>query len=145
MPRITALALLVCAGLSPQAFAEIYQWTDASGAVHFSDTPPEQGNHQELDVKPPVTVPMHDNIRQADSVSRSRNAVGQMLQSEHEDRFGASKADQQQADARCKKLEQRLERVQAQLRGGYDNDRGNRLRAQRRELSQQYSRECVLG
>ncbi|NWO08138.1 MAG: DUF4124 domain-containing protein [Alteromonadaceae bacterium] len=143
MPRITALALLVCAGLSPNAFAEIYQWTDANGAVHFSDTPPEQGNHQPLDMQPMVTVPMHENLQQADSVSRSRRAVGKMLESEHEDRF--SSGDKSAKADSCRKLEQRLERIQAQLRDGYENDRGNRLREQRRELSRQHSRECILG
>ena len=143
MPRITALALLACAGLSPHAFAEIYQWTDATGAVHFSDTPPEQGNHQSLDMQPTVTVPMHENLKQADSVSRSRRAVGKMLESDQPDRYDAN--DDSAQAARCAKLEKRLDRIQGQLRAGYENDRGNRLREQRRELSRQYSRECVLG
>ena len=66
-----------------------------------------------------------------------------MLESEHEDRF--SSGDKSAKADSCRKLEQRLERIQAQLRDGYENDRGNRLREQRRELSRQHSRECILG
>jgi hypothetical protein len=34
------LALLVLAGITPGASADVYKWVDASGQVHYSDTPP---------------------------------------------------------------------------------------------------------
>lgn len=145
MPRIMTLALLVFTGLTTPAFAEIYQWTDASGAVHFSDAPPESGDHRQLEIKPAVTVPMGANIRQAENVSRSRKAVGRMLESDTRNRYAREPQGDQAEAARCSSLQQRLERVQAQLRAGYSNERGNRLRSRRRELSQQYSRQCVLN
>lgn len=145
MPRITALALLVCAGLSPHAFAEIYQWTDANGAVHFSDYPPAHGEHRSLELKETVTVPMRENVQQADNVRRSRKAVGRLLESDSTEDASASRAEEEAKTARCNNIQKRLDRIQAQLRAGYGSERGNRLRAQRRELSQQYSRQCVLG
>ncbi|MDR9425173.1 MAG: DUF4124 domain-containing protein [Marinobacter sp.] len=145
MPWIKALALLLSVGLASPAFAEIYQWTDASGAVHFSDTPPKNGGHRQLDVKPAATVSMGDNIRQAENVSRSRKAVKRMLEPDSGNRYAREKQNEQEKAAQCDSLQRQLERVQAQLRAGYSNERGNRLRSQRRELSQQYSRQCVLN
>ncbi|PWK84709.1 DUF4124 domain-containing protein [Fulvimonas soli] len=37
---LLALALLL---LAPLAAAQVYKWTDASGTVHYSETPPPQG------------------------------------------------------------------------------------------------------
>jgi hypothetical protein len=37
---LIALALLL---LTPLAIAQAYKWTDASGTVHYSETPPAQG------------------------------------------------------------------------------------------------------
>ncbi|KXS51566.1 MAG: hypothetical protein AWU57_4050 [Marinobacter sp. T13-3] len=145
MPRITALALLVCAGLSSHAYAEIYRWTDANGAVHFSDEPPKHAEHRSLKLKETVTVPMRENVRQADNVHRSRKAVGRLLESDSTEDASASRAEEEAKTARCNNIQKRLDRIQAQLRAGYGSERGNRLRAQRRELSQQYSRQCVLG
>ncbi|MGY3040110.1 hypothetical protein ACVWWQ_001733 [Rhodanobacter sp. TND4EL1] len=37
---LIAVALLL---LAPLATAQVYKWTDASGTVHYSETPPSQG------------------------------------------------------------------------------------------------------
>lgn len=37
---LIAVALLL---LAPLATAQVYKWTDASGTVHYSETPPAQG------------------------------------------------------------------------------------------------------
>lgn len=39
---LIAVALLL---LPPLAIAQAYKWTDASGTVHYSETPPAQGTH----------------------------------------------------------------------------------------------------
>ncbi len=79
MPRTLALSLL-CVALATPATAEIYRWTDANGAIHFSDTPPKQKRHASVDVRPTVTVPMSENIRQADKVRQSRAEVDRLLE-----------------------------------------------------------------
>lgn len=44
MRRITPpLLLLLLLALPLAAAAQVYKWTDASGTVHFSDSPPPQG------------------------------------------------------------------------------------------------------
>ena len=78
MPRRLALSLLFVAAAAPVT-AEIYRWTDANGSIHFSDTPPRQLRHSSVSVKPPVTVPMGENIRQADRVRQSRAEVSRLL------------------------------------------------------------------
>jgi hypothetical protein len=41
---LIAVALLL---LAPLAAAQVYKWTDASGTVHYSETPPAQGTKYE--------------------------------------------------------------------------------------------------
>ena len=53
--------------------------------------------------------------------------------------------ERERKNARCKEYREKLDRIQKQLRAGYSNDQGNRLRRQRREVSQKLSRECLLG
>ncbi|HEX7338349.1 MAG TPA: DUF4124 domain-containing protein [Rhodanobacteraceae bacterium] len=44
------LLLILLAGTPLMACAQVYQWTDAHGTVHYADTPPPQGVHYK-DVK----------------------------------------------------------------------------------------------
>jgi hypothetical protein len=50
MTRASLTALLAAAltlGTAPAAFAEeVYQWKDANGVTHYSQTPPSQGKYQ---------------------------------------------------------------------------------------------------
>ncbi|MGC8120793.1 DUF4124 domain-containing protein [Marinobacter sp. VGCF2001] len=142
MPGKRALCLLFVVVASPAA-AEIYRWTDASGSIHFSDTPPAQLRHSNVTLREPVTVPMSENIRQADKVRQSRADVDRLLAPRSRDRYAASREDREQA-RQCDKYRKQLDRIQGQLRAGYGNDRGNSLRQKRRKVSRQYSRECLL-
>lgn len=142
MPRKLALSLLFVTAAAP-ATAEIYRWTDANGSIYFSDTPPRQVRHSSVSVKPPVTVPMGENIRQADRVRQSRAEVERLLAPGSKDRYAQAREAKKQAQ-QCEKYRKQLDRIQGQLRAGYSNDRGNGLRQKRRKLSQLYSRECML-
>jgi uncharacterized protein DUF4124 len=125
--------------------AEMYTWTDDQGITHFSDTAPARHQPEAVTLKAPSVIPMAGNIRQSEKV---RGIYRQMRQNRERDKSsrdsgpdkGRSKAQKQ-----CDKLERRLDKIQSQLRAGYANDRGNSLRRQRRELSQQHSWQCVLG
>ncbi|MBD3655969.1 MAG: DUF4124 domain-containing protein [Marinobacter sp.] len=143
MPRIKAVTLL-CVLLTTPAAAEIYRWKDASGVIHFSDIPPRHEHHSRVQVPDPVTIPMSDTVRQSENVRQSRRAVGKLLQPERKNRYAQADKTAAAQAARCEKHRQQLDRIQSQLRAGYSNDRGNRLRERRRNLSQRYSRECVL-
>jgi len=143
MPRITALILL-CVALATPATAKIYRWTDANGVIHFSDTPPKQQRHSSVTVQPPVTVPMSENIRQADKVRRSRAEVNRLLEPGSRDRYARARETEKLA-RQCEKYRKQLDVIQGQLRAVYGNERGNRLRQKRRQVSQLYSRECMLN
>ena len=43
-------AFLSIIGLSGLSYAEIYQWTDENGAVHFSDSPVDLRDKEEVEV-----------------------------------------------------------------------------------------------
>ena len=86
MPGIRALSLIAAALLATPSYAEVYRWIDANGSIHFSDTPPAATRHRTMDIPAPVTVPMHDNIRQSEKVRQSRNAVNALLEPSSSDR-----------------------------------------------------------
>ncbi|MEQ5836677.1 hypothetical protein [Marinobacter sp. NFXS9] len=46
---------------------------------------------------------------------------------------------------RCEHMNQRLDYIQDKLRAGYTVGEGNRLRAERRKLSQEYASTCLRG
>ncbi|MGO1502163.1 MAG: DUF4124 domain-containing protein [Marinobacter sp.] len=146
MPRILAFAVLICV-CSSSAAADIYTWTDTSGVVHFTDSPPSDKRHQTVEVAAPVTVPMASNLRQHRRVSGIRKQVKGLLSS---DRKGDSSRKKSKAKAAakqkkaCANYRRKLAQVQSQLRAGYGNSKGNSLRSKRRKLSQTLSRECIL-
>ncbi|MBE0485908.1 DUF4124 domain-containing protein [Marinobacter sp.] len=144
MPRIMALPLL-CVLFSSAVQAQVYRWIDANGSIHFSDIPPVLEAHSQVPVRPPATVPMNENIRQADRVSHHRKELDKLLAPNSKARYAKAERAQDARDKQCQKYRQQLDQLQARLRAGYGNDRGNNLRQQRRELSQSYSRECVLN
>lgn len=152
MPGI--LAALLSASLLTSVFASsasagVYTWTDADGVVHFSDRQPPARNHHTVTLGETSVVPMSENIEQGRRVTTINQQVSRSLEGSNTGQRTMS--DKQEArerkrkNARCEGYRGKLERIQKQLRAGYSNDQGNRLRRQRREVSQKLSRECVLG
>ena len=144
MPRTMALSLFFVVFCKP-AQADIYRWIDANGSIHFSDTPPALQPHSQVQLRSTATVPMSENIRQADRVSRQGKELDKLLAPRSKARYARAQREQDARDKQCDRYRQQLDRLQARLRAGYGNDRGNSLRQQRRELSQSYSRECMLN
>lgn len=149
MPGIMAalfIASLFTYLFTSSASAGVYTWTDANGVVHFSDTQPPARNHETVTLSEPSVVPMSENIEQGRRVTTINQQVSRSLERSGSDRRSTDTG--KKADARhqkrCKGYRKRLDRIQQQLRAGYSNDRGNRLRRQRREVSQALSRECLL-
>lgn len=131
------------------AAAEIYTWIDEQGVAHFTDIKPERKQHEPVDLRRPSLIPMRENIPRGERVSTINRQINRSLEA---GTGGKQKADRQQEarerkrrQARCAGYRERLERIQQQLRAGYSNDQGNRLRRQRRQVSQKLSRECLLG
>jgi len=42
--------VIVMAAFSPASAGEVYQWKDAKGVTHYSQTPPPQGAYQQRDI-----------------------------------------------------------------------------------------------
>ena len=146
MPGIMAVAVLTLV-YSSSVLAEIYTWTDARGMVHFTDTPPPDRQHRPVDVVAPVTMPMSENLQQHRRISVIRGQVKGMLSSDRKGdsaRIKATKKALAQQDKACSGYRQELAKLQAQLRSGYGNSKGNSLRRKRRDVSQALSRECIL-
>jgi len=72
--RLT-LAALLAAGLlaMPAAASEVYQWKDANGVTHYSDTPPPAGSDHSVRF-----------ISQAGTASRATESPGDEAQPENE-------------------------------------------------------------
>lgn len=145
MPRMMA-GLVFSFFLASVANAEVYTWIDSRGVAHFSDYPPDEIPHKQLQLKAPVTVPMSENLRQGKRVSGIRKDVEGLLASSRPG--GSGMTAKEKADAKlektCATYRRKLDGIQSKLRAGYSNDRGNTLRQQRRTLSQKLSRECIL-
>ena len=118
MPGIMAAAVFLLMFAS-SATAGIYTWTDASGVVHFTDTPPPEIRGQVQSML--VSDRKRDSTR---SKSKTKAAAKQ--------------------EKTCTSYRRKLAQVQSQLRSGYGNSKGNNLRHKRRKLSQSLSRECIL-
>ncbi|SHK23910.1 protein of unknown function [Marinobacter antarcticus] len=146
MPRIMAVAVLAFVFSSP-AVAGIYTWTDASGVVHFTDTPSPDKSHRSVEVAAPVTVPMAENLQQHRRISEIREQVQGMLSPDRK-RDSARNKSKEKAIAKqakiCAGYRRKLAQVQSQLRAGYGNSKGNSLRRKRRNISLSLGRECIL-
>lgn len=126
---------------SPYALpAGVYTWRDDNGVVHFSDRAPQQVDAQKVVPATPVLVPMKNNLGAAEAIAES---LATPVASD-EPTSGNRRKNDDQAQ-RCQRYRQQLETIQSQLRAGYTNAQGNRLRERRRSLSRKLGRECVLG
>ncbi|WP_168011883.1 DUF4124 domain-containing protein [Halomonas salinarum] len=129
--RLSRLGLcLVLTVWAMVAQAQVYSWQDDQGQWHFADHAPVGGaERRALDdlpdlntMRPPEDSPYQPPSPRSSAQRSQRSASGQ--------------------DARCDSLERRLEAVQRELRAGYQEPRGNRLRARRRQMSAAHRREC---
>tara|TARA_R100001129_G_scaffold174984_1_gene147745 strand:+ start:1788 stop:2171 length:384 start_codon:yes stop_codon:yes gene_type:complete len=127
----------------------MYTWVDDQGVAHFTDIKPVAREHEHVELKRPSLIPMRENITRGKRVSTINQQVSRSL--EAGSGGGRTLSNKQKAlererkNARCEEYREKLDRIQKQLRAGYSNDQGNRLRRQRREVSQKLSRECLLG
>ncbi len=144
--QVAVLVFLVIPAVST---AEMYTWIDEQGVAHFTDIKPSDREHKQVELRLPSLIPMRENISRGERVSTINRQVNRSLEAND---GGKQKASAQQEareikrkNARCAGYRERLERIQQQLRAGYSNDKGNRLRRQRREVSHKLSRECMLG
>ena len=135
--------LLLLAGIFvfsvPQA--QVYEWFDEHGNRHFSDQKPQGvefrvlGDPAEgLSTYSPAAI---KNPRPPKSPgSSSSDPSGQSRQP-------TRTSNKENLEAVCDGYLEKIDRIQSQLRAGYSEPRGNRLRARRSALQSAYQRDCT--
>ena len=125
--------------IAAPAWAEVYTWQDENGQQRFSDRPPETQDYQQWE------PPDHPNSDLQLPEPRERSSVEPSKDDERENSTKTSSGESQQEkqEKRCRQYEAELERINNQLRAGYREPKGNRLRAKRRRLRSRQFRECM--
>ena len=122
----------------------IYEWIDEDGKRHFSDREPDVAGWSQRvideDALSTYRAPDHPapQQREPDAAEESNDNGRNSTRTRGPSPFSP---DPNQA-ARCATLLERIEAIQDQLRAGYREPRGQRLRDRRRELREEYRRDC---
>ncbi len=101
------LPIIVLVFLALPTSAEIYQWRDQHGQLHFSDRAPENAAHVKKDLIPVSTyTPVIPDIKDESAARKARNQS--RLESKKSQRLADEKARLLQADRqkKCRKARQ---------------------------------------
>lgn len=119
------LVLLVFAGQT--VFAQsIYSWKDASGQVHYSDTPPSDGKARTVRqpaLAPTQTAPAQESYVDKELAFRKRLAE----KAETEEKARKDKADSEQRQRECTASKQHLAGLESGQRIVRFNEAGERI------------------
>lgn len=100
------LLLCLLLALPCAARADIYRWTDAQGRVHYSQTPPAEGQYHKVDPRVPAgsddSAGLHDYVEAQRKTREAGEADKAKLEAKAREKAGACV----QAQARLKKLEE---------------------------------------
>lgn len=129
-----------------RASPTIYEWIDEDGNRHFSDREPDVAGWSErvIDEEAISTYRAPDHpapqqrSRAPSGPSNSDDGRGDRSSGRQASPFSTDPA----AEARCDDLLERIDAVQDELRAGYREPRGQRLRDRRRALRDEYRRDC---
>ncbi|WP_428623223.1 hypothetical protein [Sedimenticola sp.] len=132
---VGGLITLFCNLAAPAtAVAGVFRCPDGAGGVLFQQVPCAQGEEIKLDVhttkwaKSPLPRSRRQRSASSKTASRQHDALARAAQ------------DARKQKLACWKAQQRVERIEAELRHGYKPARGERLHRQLREQSD-YLRE----
>lgn len=140
--RVVIMFLLGCGAFPLNA--QIYTWEDEQGHAHFSDTKPVQRPHKTVTPSATSIMPMGNNIQRRSKI-KERSATKSTAGQNRKKAMSKRARSQQKQAKKCARYRTRISRLDQQLRAGYTASTGNRLRHQRREVSQKLSRECLLN
>lgn len=131
-PALTALALLFALPVT----AQIYQWKDADGRTHYSDTPPPSGEVKTLrGAAPQNHTPIMDATTDAevvaDSEAEDRSPEAQFrarraAAAAAEEETAAAAAREAERERFCAEVRNQLKGLQSGLRIGRMNAAGER-------------------
>jgi hypothetical protein len=127
--------------LSLSANAAIYKWVDEKGLTHYSDTrDPALDNQQKIDEAMPVIHGMEKPSARLTEIQRA--SVKERRQRHLEKDVAQTSTAVRQKLRRCESLQRQLHAIQARLRNGYREPRGNNLRERRREIQTRLNSQC---
>lgn len=132
--RILIAPTLATLALSP-AYAEIYQWTDEDGVTHYTDKPRKDGADKEW-AQPDLTNSPMEMPEPGTWEPEREEEDGS------DDDHQAARKKVSAQERRCRQYEERLDEINEALGRGYQEPRGNKLRAERRELRSTMFSEC---
>lgn len=144
------LVFIVLACLPYQLSAEVYQWTDDQGRVHFGDRPPQQAKARELRIQQPQKL----NPDGEDHAARMKelDSFFQRRQAEREKQAQTVAEEKAREAERAKACQQMLAQLKYMERVSvfYElNENGERVflddetgDRHRREFRQQYNTHC---
>lgn len=135
-PGPSFFRLLVLFAIAVPAWAEVYTWKDDAGQQQYSDRPPETQDYRQWE------PPENPNSDLQLPEPRERRPVVTDKGNERERSARANSGPTRQ-EKRCRRYEAELERINSQLRAGYREPKGNRLRAKRRRLQSKQFRQCM--
>jgi len=125
------------------AGSEYYHWQDAQGGWHFSDQPPVApvtGTNiskvlgQPVNTsKPPSSLMDHAPIKLKDQ------SINKQQKNSQKARQLKQKSKQEKI---CHALKSKLDTIQAKLRAGYKEPKGNQLRERRRKINNRIYHQC---
>jgi len=136
------LFLWLCLMAAANTEAAIYQWTDSTGAVQFSDQRPQVSveviERQDIEARsksPPVTPSRHRNIARV-KTRTSHPHKPKVRAATHED------SAREKRKQRCDKYQHRIDVTQSKMRAGYSARRGIALAERLRADHDVYYHEC---
>ena len=119
------------------AAGQIYEWFDEQGDRHFSDQKPQGVEYRVLgDPADRLSTYAPDPIKESSPAGNSAASASPAASRR------AKNDKARDLEAACDDYLQKIDRIQAQLRAGYAEPRGNRLRARRSALQSAYRRNC---
>ena len=130
--------LLVCTA----AAGQVYEWFDEHGNRHFSDQKPEGVEYRVLG-DPADRLSTYAPTDATSPISKSRPADNSAADASPAASRRAKNDKARDLEAVCDDYLQKIDRIQSQLRAGYSEPRGNRLRARRSALQSAYRRDCT--
>jgi hypothetical protein len=143
-----SLVVVIALAFTPSVSqaTKLYKWVDENGVTHFSDEQPETGA-QRVTPSGMSVIPMRENIRTQRNVENINRSTSTQRQSNTSSSANREKErEKARVQKQCSWYEQRIKWIDNRLRaGGYSVSEGNRLRAERRELSRKRSWECLRG
>lgn len=117
------LALLLLGAIFSASAQSIYSWKDASGRVHYSDTPPPDARTRTLRQAPlaPSATPGQETYADKEQAFRKRRADA----AEADEKARRNKAEEERKEKQCAEMRRYLIGINGNLRLGRYDDNGD--------------------